>query len=162
MNEDGIAVFVKPTHSMTANVENETAPAPGKIERSRLFQFEGQPSTAVAQNHAQITTQKLDKSRLGPFNEQSSSFDAAIRVEPDAIVINKLDPSRLSPFNQPSSTSSIPNESTPVAKRLNPSLLSLFQQEIVVTQIDNNNLIDEEPAGAIEFEQVVASIDENN
>jgi len=96
MQEDGSVVLVDPNHQGTSHVEIQ------KIDPSaRLFPFEVQPTDPpqpAAQHGAQITINKLGKSRMSPFEPSSSSVSAAHSSVP---IGKKLDHSLLPFFQQP-------------------------------------------------------------
>jgi len=70
-----------------------------------------------------IEIQKIDPARLCPFEVQPT---AAQHV--DKITINKLGKSRMSPFEPSSSSVSAAHSSVPIGNKLDPSLLSFFEQ----------------------------------
>jgi len=95
MQEDGSVVLVDPNHHETSHVEIQ------KIDPARLCPFEVQPTDPpqpAAHHGAQITTNKLEKSRMSPFEPSSSSVSAA---HPSVPIGKKLDPFFLSFFEQP-------------------------------------------------------------
>ena len=70
MKEDGFVALVDSSHQVTTNVDIQN-----KIDQARLWSlFEVQPTSA--QRVAQITVNKLAKSRLSPF-EQASFNEAS-------------------------------------------------------------------------------------
>jgi len=142
VNQDGVVILVDARpHPATLNVEIQ------KIEPSRPTQ----PIAPVDEQPIahQITINKLDKSRLSPFEQQPLSFGAIVKDKPTAG--KKLDLSR-SLFNQPSPSSAADAQdkvtSAPNVNRLDSSRFSLFgqrkQENKVVSSIVDKN-VDEKP-----------------
>ena len=81
MKEDGFVALVDSSHQVTTNVDIQN-----KIDQARLWSlFEVQPTSA--QRVAQITVNKLAKSRLSPF-EQASFNEASEPSSSDSSYMN--------------------------------------------------------------------------
>ena len=71
-----------------------------------------------------VEVQKIDPARLCPFEVQPTSSQHVSQI-----TVKKLDKSRMSPFEPSSSSvSSAAHSSVPIRTKLDPSLVSLFEQ----------------------------------
>ena len=141
-----------------------------RFDDTQQFQFETQLTAPLnEQTMAQITINKLDKSRLFPFEQQPSSFEAIVKDKPTAG--NKLNMSNYSIFNQPSPSSTAAHQqnvtSAPIVNRLDSSRFSLFGQQKQNVQRENkeaptivNTNVDEMPL--VQLDQVVTEVTDHH
>ena len=136
VNAEGIPILVdaRPTRIATSDVENQTGRPIQNIEPSCLSPF---ADKATLPPVVQTNVKKLDKSRLLPFEHQSSS--AAAPHTPVRIV-KKLDSLLLSVFEQPKIGPAI-NEVTPIYKKpIDHKLVVEFDQQVVITENNTNSV----------------------
>jgi hypothetical protein len=131
MKEDGFVVLFDPNHQMATNVYIQ------KIDPARLCPFEVRPTSA--QHGAQITVNKLGKTRLSPFEPSSSDVSAARSSVP---IRTKLDPSLVSLFEQPK-VDPLKNVATPLISNVNQ-----FDHQVTILINDTNEIVVSAPGSS--------------